>query len=85
VTVRTWYRLQRAAIWARGDTFAHDIDRIATLVTRDQDVPLEWLRVGPVYWIESVESEVERQRILEMVQRDMAAAMSRLFAKDIAR
>jgi hypothetical protein len=88
MTVREWYRIQRGELWRRDDGLAHDVDRIATLIVHDQG-PLKWTRVGPFHWVASVESVLERERVLALVRADMDNALRRLhqlfYAKDLVK
>jgi len=82
MTTREWFRVLRGAMWARDPgpreaTLAYDIDTIAAAVTRGER-PAEWVRVGSLHWIESVESYQERERVLALVREDLDRAMQRL-------
>jgi len=79
MTVREWFRLQRAELWNRDIGLAADIDKIAAAITIGQP-PDHWVRIGSLRWIESVETYLERERVFTLVKRDMDEAMRRLAA-----
>lgn len=78
MTVRTWFRLQRAAFWERDPRSASDIDTIANVCTSSSPLAGRWVRVGSIYWIESVTDYLERERVFKLVRDDMEQAMRRL-------
>jgi len=80
MTVREWYRVLRGQLWDTDPILASDVDMIATAITHEDRPPInELVRIGSLYWIESVESYTERERVFELVRKDMKQAMWRLF------
>ena len=73
MTVRTWFRQQRGALWDRGDLFWGDLHAATALVVGRQPVP-DRLCVGNVWWI----GTPQRARH-EQILREIAAAESRAF------
>jgi len=78
LTVREWFRVLRGQLWNTDPILASDVDTIATVITHENCPPAgEWVRIGSLYWIESVESYTERERVLALVREDMRQAMIR--------
>lgn len=63
MTVRTWFRLQRGALWARGDLFQAGIERVASIAVNRMPIPNR-LRIGDVWLLRDLTRyETERQII----------------------
>lgn len=75
-TVREWFRVMRGQLWDTDPILASDVDRIATSIVL-QEQPAVWVWVGSQYWVESVESYKDRERVIALVRADMQEAMRR--------
>lgn len=80
MTTREWFRIQRAALWARDPSTAGDLDKVATAMTMGEWPQTgEYVRIGEFAWLESVQSYEDRQRLITQIRQDMEAAMRRLY------
>jgi hypothetical protein len=78
MTVRAWYRLQRGALWARGDRFAWDLERLTSKVLAGQPPDL-WEHLGAGHVLVFNRERWDRsQETLEAVRRQMDAAMTEI-------
>lgn len=80
MTTRAWFRLQRAALWARDPQLAADIDRVALACLADNP-PINCGRCGRIWWIADIEHYLERERVIALVRADMDEAMRRLLRR----
>lgn len=72
MTVRQWYRIQRKAIWDRGDLFQSGIEHVATIAVDRLPIP-QRLMVGDVWLIFDL-SQYESE---QAIHADIVAAMRR--------
>lgn len=77
VTVRAWFRLQRAALWARDPKLAKDIDTIAVACLDTGTGPWArgWIPIGPVALITAPAEYATRERVIALVRRDLREAL----------
>lgn len=78
-TVREWFRVLRGQLWETDPHLASDVDKIATAIAQTNRPPHAdcWVRIGSLYWIESVESYQAHERVLALVRDDMRQVMWR--------
>ena len=83
MTVRTWFRLVRGELWRSNSLLASDLDAVASACTQDRALPLRWVRVGSVHFLEELESYQRRERLLWQIRQQMREAMRRLAARGL--
>jgi len=83
VTVRTWFRLQRGALWDQQPELAAACEIIANAIDRQQRPPLKPYYIGSMVWM-LTEAEVHRQELIDQIKADMRRA-SQISKGDLTR
>lgn len=77
MTVRTWFRLQRAALYARDDSTFGDLERLITRLLAGQ--PLDrWEKVGTVVFVFNATDWDRLTRTFNAVQQSLTEAMEEI-------
>ena len=72
MTVRTWFRLQRAALWARDDGVAAAVDRLTTAAMDGTPLPTYiYIGDGKYAIVFDLQTYISRQRIIDEISAGM--------------